>query len=218
MRKLILYTGLFFVLGIFLVACDGGSDATSNENNKKAEITENSTDEGSTPSEEGEDPYIEVDKGLLSVEVTLPPAMFEGEDIDEVIANAKEDGVGKVTKNEDGSLTYKMSKSVHKELMKEAEKGIHETIEELKSSEDFVSIEDITTNHSFSEFTLVVDQEAYENSFDGFAAFGLGVSGLYYQLFDGVDTEDYKVVVSIKNKETGEVFDTIVYPDALEEN
>lgn len=39
----------------------------------------------------------------------------------------------------------------------------------------------------------------------------------YYQLFDGVDPDDYEVVIAVINKDTGEVFDTIVYPDDLED-
>ena len=160
---------------------------------------------------------FEVDKGLLNVEVTIPPSLLEDQNIDEVIAEAKEAGVSEVTENDDGSLTYKMSKSVHSEMMKEIENGLKENIDELKNSEDYVSIEDVISNNSFSEFTMVVNQEEYENSFDGFAALGLGISGLYYQLFDGVDPDDYKVTIHLENAETGEVFDTIVYPDALEE-
>lgn len=175
-------------------------------------------DEGASEEEVGEEEQaIEVDKDLLSVEVTLPAVMFEEENVDDVISEAKADGVKEVTKNDDGSVTYKMSKSVHGEMMKEAEKAIKEYIEELKTSEDFTSIQDVIVDKSYSEFTMVVDQEAFENSLDGFAAFGLGLHGMYYQLFDGVGPDDYEVTIILENTDTGEVFDTIVYPNALEE-
>lgn len=45
------------------------------------------------------------------------------ESTDESIAKAEEEGL-KVTENEDGSLTYKMSKSKHKEMMNEIKKTI----------------------------------------------------------------------------------------------
>lgn len=143
--------------------------------------------------------------------------MFEGEDIDTVIADAKKEGIKEVTKNEDGSLTYKMSKAKHKEMMEELRKGILETVEETKNSEDYVSIKDVTYNDSFTEFTLLVNKSDYENSMDGFAAFGLGLSGMYYQLYNGVDPDKYKVTISLKDEATNEVFDEIVYPDDLEE-
>lgn len=62
-----------------------------------------------------------------------------------------------------------------------------------------------------------MEKEAFENSFDGFAALGLGMSGIYYQLFDGVDMDKNKVTIHLKDDSTGEVYDSIVYPDALEE-
>ncbi|SHR48487.1 Uncharacterised protein [Mycobacteroides abscessus subsp. abscessus] len=159
---------------------------------------------------------VEVDKGLLNVEVTLPASMFEGEDVDASIAEVEKEGV-KATKNEDGSVTYKMSKSKHKEMMKELETGIIESVADMKNNEDFVSIQEITYNKSFSEFTMVVDQATYENSMDSFVIFGLGLSGMYYQLFNGADSEDYQVKIMVKDQVTGEVFEEVVYPDALEE-
>ncbi len=166
--------------------------------------------------DEPEEQSIEVDKGIFSVEITLPASLFEGENIDEVIAEAKENGISEVKVNDDGSLTYKMPKSKHNEIMREMRDDLLEYIEETKNSEDYKSIKDINHNKAFSEFTLVVDQEAFENSFDGFAALGLGISALYYQLFDGVAPDNYKVTIFIENANTGEVFNTIVYPDDLE--
>lgn len=41
---------------------------------------------------------------LLYVEVTVPATLLEGEDIDSVIAQAKEDGIKDVKKNDDSSV------------------------------------------------------------------------------------------------------------------
>jgi hypothetical protein len=203
---------LFILLMTFLTAC------SSNEQENNASDGEKSAEQKEAQTkEETKEEKVEVDKGLLNVEITLPASMFEGQDIDTIIASAKGEGVAEVTKNEDGSLTYKMSKSKHKEMMKEFETSILETIEEMKTSGDYVSIKDITHNDSFSEFTMVVDKEEYENSMDGFAALGLGMSGMMYQLYNGVDTNNSKVTISMKDQATEEVFDEIVYPDALEE-
>ncbi|WP_210367741.1 hypothetical protein [Bacillus sp. REN3] len=161
---------------------------------------------------------MEVDKGLFNVEVTLPASLFEGEDIDKAIEEANTEGVKEVIKNDDGSVTCKMSKSEHKKMMNELETSIQESVEEMKTSGDFVSIKDITHNKSFSEFTLEVDKHAYENSMDGFAVFGLGISGAYYQLFNGAGKDDYKVTIFVKDQATGEEMDQIVFPDDMEEN
>lgn len=187
------------VLMIFLASC------SSNEEN-------NAKDREKTDEEQG----VNVDKGLLNVEITLPASMFEGEDIDTVIADAKKEDI-KVTKNEDGSLTYKMSKAQHKKMMNELETSIVESIEETKKSDDYVSIKDITYNNSFTEFTMVVDKKAFEDSMDGFAAFGLGMQGAFYQMYNGEDPDHYKVTVFMKDEATDEVFDKMVFPDDLEE-
>ncbi|MGE7662914.1 hypothetical protein ACQKL6_14595 [Peribacillus sp. NPDC097197] len=170
-------------------------------------------DNASKKDEEG---ALKVDKGLLNVEVTLPASFFEGEDIDSVIAEAKKDGVSKVTKNEDGSLMYKMPKSKHKEMMKDLEKNAEETMEEMKNGKDYPSIKEVSHNKAFSKFTLEVDKETYENGFDGFAAMGLGITGMYYQVFNGASPDEYKVTISVKDAATQKVFDEVVYPDDLE--
>jgi hypothetical protein len=61
-----------------------------------------------------------------------------------------------------------------------------------------------------------VDQKAFESGFAGFVELGLGVSAMYYQLFEGVKPDDFKVKIFLKNAATQEVFKTIVYPDAFE--
>ncbi|MDG5471372.1 DUF4352 domain-containing protein [Jeotgalibacillus sp. ET6] len=175
------------------------------------------TSKASAESEETEEQSVEVDKGLLNVELTIPASMFEGEDIDQVIAEAKEDGVKEATKNDDGSVTYKMSKSAHKEMMQEFAVSMKESLDEMVTSEDFVSIKAVDHNKSFDKFTLTVDQEAYENSFDGFGIFALGMSGMFYQVYDGKDMESAKVTISLVDEATQEEFDTLVYPDDMEE-
>jgi len=190
---------LLFVLllSVALVACSS-DDATKEK-----------TDEN--------DNSVEVDKGLLNVEVTLPASFFEGQDIDEVITQAKEEGVKEVIKNDDGSLTYKMAKTEHEKLMNEMEADIKGFIEEMETSEDYTSIEKVEHNKSFDEFTVTVNKEAFENGIDGFALLGLAIQSMYYQTFDGVSEKDYKTTIKMKDTETSEIFDTIVYPDALEE-
>ncbi|MEH7335097.1 hypothetical protein V7161_20940 [Neobacillus drentensis] len=194
------YTYILFVLMIaFVAGCS--SEKQANQNKEK----EDKTNE-----------QVDVDKGLLSVKLTLPASMFEGQDIDQVIADAKNEGI-EVTKNQDGSLTYKMSKAQHKKMMKEMKENIVKNVEETKNSKDYASIKDITYNDDISEFTVEVDKAAYENSMDGFVALGLGMSGMMYQLFNGVDPNHYKVTIYIKDQASQKVFDQIVYPDALKE-
>ena len=201
--KKILFAILISVLTV-LTACSASNDSNKEEqqDGKKTEETGGA---------------LAVDKGLLAVEVTIPSTFIEGEDIDNVVAKAKEDGIKDVTKNADGSVTYKMSKAQHKEMMKEMKTNVTTYVDELINDENFASIQDIKYNASLSEFTVVVDKAAYENSFDGFAALGLAMSGMYYQVFDGTSGDKLSVTMHTKDINTGEIFGTAVYPDALEE-
>jgi hypothetical protein len=174
-------------------------------------------DKNVTNEEQKEEKTVDVDKGLMNVEITLPASMFEGQDIDTVIADAKKGGVKEVTKNEDGSLTYKMSKAKHNEMMKELETSIVDSVEEMKTSGDYPSIKEITYNKSFTEFTVEVDKNAYENSMDGFATLGLGISGMMYQQYKGVDPNNNKVKIVVKDQATQEVIGDAVYPDDFDD-
>lgn len=201
MKKL---TYIFLLISvIFLTACSANESANS----------ENTAEQ---KQEQPKDSGVNVDKGLLNVEVTVPASFFEGADLDQVIADAKKEGAKEVTKNEDGSLTYKISKSDHNKMMDEMGTSITDSLEEMKTSGDYASIKDITHNKKFTEFTLVVDKAAFENSFDGFAVLGIGFQGALYQAFNGENADDYKVTVFVQDEATKEVFDEVIYPDAFE--
>jgi len=201
--KKMLFAILVSVLFI-LTAC-----SPSNDSNKEEKQAGEKTEETGGA--------LDVDKGILTVEVTIPATFMEGEDIDNVVAEAKKGGTKDVTKNEDGSVTYKMSKAEHKKMMKEMKTNVTTYVDEIVNDEDFASIQDIKHNESFSEFTVVVDKAAFENSFDGFATLGLAMSGMYYQAFDGTNADKLNVTVHSEDASTGEIFGTAVYPEALEE-
>ena len=198
----------FLLLTILTLAACSSKDETSDK-------ADNSKQEDNKTEETGG--AVGVDKGLLNVEVTVPASFLEGEDIDSVIAQAKEDGIKDVKKNDDGSVTYKMTKAQHKEMMQEMKASVTGYVDELINDEDFASIKDVEYNKDFSKFTVTVDKEAFENSFDGFAAMGLAMSGMFYQVYDGVDTEKLNVTIDTVDQSTGEVFGTVKYPEAFED-
>jgi hypothetical protein len=197
MKKLLI---IFFAISTtFLVAC--GEDGKNNEPTKTEETDAN----------------LEVDKGLLNVEVTLPSTLFENTPEEEIVSNAEKEGFKDVKVNENGSVTYKMSKLEHEKLMDDMDAELKATIEELSRSEDYPSIKEISHNSDYTEFDVTVSKEQYENSFDGFAILTLAISGMYYGAFDGRAGDDLRVIFNLIDDKTNEVFDTSVYPDDLEE-
>lgn len=163
-----------------------------------------------------EEQGLEVDKGILSVEITVPASMFEGEE-NEIINETEEDGI-EITLNDDGSVTYRMSKLKYNALMGELDASMIESIEEIENDDNFESIKKISYNNKFSKFTVEVDREIFENSFDGFVALGIGIISMYYQVFSGVNPEDYKTTIIFKDIDTGEELNSVVFPDDFEES
>lgn len=203
MKKMIFAVAALLVA---LAACGG-------EEQEKSRTA--SQEESGQAVKEEDNESIEVEKGLLNVEITIPASFVGEKDNDEFIEEAKDNGVKKVIQNDDGSLTLVMSKAAHKKMMKEMEENVIKAIEETKNSGDFPSVKDIKYNQSFTEFTLVVNKNAYENSLDGIAILGLSLAGGMYQVFDGVKEEDIKIVVHVEDEATGEIFHTATFPDMM---
>ncbi|WP_440896380.1 hypothetical protein ACS127_17945 [Amphibacillus sp. Q70] len=216
MKKKLLLISVLFTTFFLIVACGGDSTEDQSETPDQAEIEETADDSETT--NESDEENIEVDKGLLNVEVTIPASFLDDDsDIDEIKAEAEKMGVTEITTNDDGSLTYKMPKSVHKEWLKQTADEIDATIQELVSSDDFVSIRDVEVNNDYSKFNMVVDRETFEDSLDGFATVALGVSGTMYQYISGTNSDDYNVTIDVVDESSGEVIDSIVFPEVLED-
>lgn len=195
------------LMALMLSACSSDDAANKKEGNSdatKIETKENDRAAG-------------VDKGLLNVEVTIPKDFFEEDELEEVVANAEAEGIKDVKINDDGSVTYKMTKGQHKEMMKEMKANLIEYVDELITDETFSSIYDVTHNKDFSAYQIIVDKEVFENSFDGFAVLGLGMSGMLYQLYDGVNPEKLNVKIDTIDESSGELIGSMNYPEDLED-
>ncbi|RLJ86617.1 hypothetical protein [Planococcus citreus] len=211
------FAAIIAASGLALAACSSDSEPETEpveETGGAADtMTETQDTEEAESGEEGGG--VSVDEGLFDVEVTIPSSFFEGEDPEQVAANV--DNAEEATVNDDGSITYKMSKAQHEEMMEEVATSVEEATTTITESGDYPSIQAIESSDNYDHFTVQVDCEAYENSFDGFATMTLGVVGSLYQLFNGEDPDSYEVIIEMEDVETGEVFNTITYPEALEE-
>lgn len=189
---------------LLLVAC-------SNLNENK------SADEQDNTIKKDEESGIEVNKGLLNVEITLPEYFFEEDELAEIEAEMEETHHANVTQNGDGSITVKMSKNEHKQLMGKMQEEFILTINDIIADEAYESINDVTYNRDFSEIQIYVDRQEFENSLDGLALFSLGFTSLFYQVFDGKNLEEDKVVLTVIDAATNDEIESIIYPDVFEE-
>lgn len=156
---------------------------------------------------------IEVEENLLTVDITLPASLFEGEDMTtfDASAYANEQGFSSAKVNEDGSITVTMTKAKYNDLLAEMSASLDTAFAEFVGAESTPYIKGITHNDNFTEVTMKVDRAAYENAFD-FTPLAIGISVSVYQAF--VETE-YHVEITVVDAETGDTINTIIYPDAL---
>ena len=137
-------------------------------------------------------------------EITLPATFFEDETEESIKAEAEEKGFSECTVNEDGSVTYKMSKTMHKELLSEMRASLDESIDSLINGEEAVaSFIKIDHADDFSQFDIFVDPETY-TTWDGIYALVFYISGAYYQIFDGKDADTVDVLVNFIDNNTKE--------------
>lgn len=148
-------------------------------------------------------------------EVTLPATFFEEKTEEAIKADAEEKGFTACTVNEDGSVTYKMSKAKHKELLDETKASVNETIDSLLNGEESVaSFIRIDHADNFSRFDIFVDPKTY-TPWDSLHALVFYVAGVYYQVFDGKDAASVDVLVSFIDNSTKEVISSSSYQELL---
>ena len=158
----------------------------------------------STPDEsKNSSDSVKVDEGLLTVKITIPASFLDTDDTPESIQKeATEKGFKSCTINDDGSVTYEMTKSKRNDLLKEIKEELDANLEEVVNDED-CSIEKVDYNKNLTEFT------AYTNSnytaYDNLNALVFYMHGAIYQLYNGVKQDDIDIKVKFVDSETKEV-------------
>lgn len=209
-----------------VIAGCSGADAPSDDAAPAASTPASDTSDGGDDSggtSDGEPDLedvgeIEVDRGLLSVEITLP-ADFIGDDDPVAYTDgiASEIGIdwSDRTVNPDGSVTVKLSRAEHGRLMDELRAGFDEAL--LAMPDSYESVQSATANRDYDRFEVVVDRAAFESSFDGFVSLEILLYAGFYGIFNGDDPESARLEIEFIDAATGEVFDTRVAPDDFQD-
>lgn len=204
--KKILASLLPLTLLVGSVGCTSSMDTSAETSNKETATTdETNVEQENTESSE----FIEVDEGLLTVDLTIP-ASFLGfgseeeltqEDVDnDVERQGYLDGV----LNEDGSATYTMTKLKQRELLNEIKSDFDESIEE--SISEYPNVKSVTRNDDLSEITVSVTEEDFASSL---LAFGFAFYAGFYQSLDG---KEFKTDIVFEDAATGEELSRTSYP------
>lgn len=146
------------------------------------------------------------EKGLFNVELNIPKE-FAGENTqDELDAIAKEKGYKSITLNEDGSVTYVITKKQHKQMMEEMKKGLDSTLKEMVGSEDYPNFTDISANGDYTEFKVTTKSTELSLA-ESFSTLGFYMYGGMYNIFNGTPVGN--VEVTFINADSGEVIEQL---------
>ena len=149
---------------------------------------------------------VEVDKGLFDVEFTVPKDLVGDVTQEELEKKANEKGYKSITLNADGSATYKMTKSQHKEMMEETKKSLDDQLAEMAGpSSDYPNFVEIKANDDYTSFTIVTKADSVKMD-EAMSVLGLYMYGGMYNIFNGTPVEN--IHVEFINEATGQVIES----------
>lgn len=187
------------VCTLALSAC-GTPDAPADTSSET--VTSVIDEDAAEPDTVGE---VDVDKNLLTVELTIP-ADYMGETTQEDLsAIAKEKGYKSITLNNDGSATYVMSKTQHQEMMQELAININNGLSDMVASEDYPNFTEIVANDDFTEFKVTTTSTELGLN-ESLSVIAYYMYGGMYNVFNGTPTDN--VHVDFINADSGEIINS----------
>lgn len=150
-----------------------------------------------------------VDEKLLTVDINVPASMFDEENpaTDELTQEQIDNGFKSAKLNEDGSVTYTMSKSAFNDYKKEVKEQTENSLNTLNS--EYPCIDSVEFHDNFSEIKINVNKDEYEN---GMNFFCITVAGFSANIYQAYTNETVVSNISVIDKDTGEVIDSATYP------
>lgn len=206
MKKKLLTLILVGIMSISTIAC-GDSSNSESANQETVEDTDEPTEEPDA-SEESEDLSeldslgdIEVEKELFDVNITLPAEYVGDTTQEELDASAEEYGY-KIVLNEDGSATYTMTKSQHKQFLADYKETLNSALQEMVGSEDYPNVTAISANDNFTEFTVTTTSTELDLN-ESFSVMAFYMYGGIYNIFTGESVDN--IHVDFVNADSGEI-------------
>lgn len=181
-------------LALCLTACGGGAASSAAAGSDAAAST--------SASEDG----LNVEKNLFSVTLTYPASMVdEGTTQDSLNDEIKGiDGIKSATLNEDGSVTYIMTKAYHKQIVDDMAQTIDESMAEMVGSEDYPNFTNVEANEDYTVFTVTTKSKALSLD-ESLSLLQFYTEGAFYSVVSGNDADS--IHVDFVNADTGEVID-----------
>lgn len=223
MKKKIITATLICSMLISITACGGSannsdtkSEPTTPEATADPTSAEKSEAEQSDQDSEGATSDldalgdVEVEKELFDVTLTIPVEYVGEASQEDLNAQASEIGY-KVVLNDDGSATYTMTKSQHKEMLSAFQEEINSALAEMVGSEDYPNITEVTANDDFTSFTVTTTSTELGMN-ESFSVMAFYMYGGMYGIFSGENVDN--VHVDFVNAESGEIISSSDSKDA----
>ena len=183
---------LVIFLATVLIACSGKSVEEGETSTKEEVITQADSDQLEDELDQIE-AIGDVDKGLFNVVLTIPSNYYDGTDTQEKFNSlAKELGYKSITLNEDGSATYTMTKTQHKEVIDDIKTAIDKSLKNMITSEKYPNIISISANKDYTEFNVVAKNVEFDitESFSIYAFY----CGRLFNDYSGTQVDNIKVI------------------------
>lgn len=181
-------------LALCLTACGGGAASSAAVVSDAAAST--------SASEDG----LNVEKNIFSVTLTYPASMVDEGTTQDSLNNEISgiDGIKSATLNEDGSVTYIMTKAYHKQIMDDMAQTIDESMAEMVSSEDYPNFTKVEANEDYTVFTVTTKSKALSLD-ESLSLLQFYTEGAFYNVVSGNDADS--INVDFVNADTGEIID-----------
>ncbi len=140
-----------------------------------------------------------------NIELTIPSDFVDATTQKELDNIVKEKNFISATLNSDGSATYIITKSKHKELMEEIVKEINYSLNEMIGSEECPNITDIKTNSDFTNFTLTTTSTELSLQ-ETLSVMIFYTYGGMYNVFNGTPVDN--VHIDFINEDSGDIIDS----------
>lgn len=201
MRHRMIALSLVLLLFISLAGCG------ASESQPSATTQATTTAPASTEGTSGMDALeaigeMEVDQNLFTVEITVPADFIdEGTTQESLDAQVSASGYVSATLNDDGSVTYVMTKAAHNEMMNGIRDTLQQSLSEMVGSEEFPSFTKVEANDDFTQFTIETTSTEL-GLVESFSVLGFYMFGGMYHAFNGTQVDD--IAVTFVNADTGE--------------
>lgn len=154
-------------------------------------------------------------KNIFDVTITVPADYVGDVTQEELDAKAKESDIHSITLNEDGSATYVMSKSQHKQMMKDLADSCNASLSDMIGSDDYPNITDIKANSDFTNFTVTTTSTDLDLA-ESMSIIVFYMYGGMYAIFNGSDVGN--IHVDFVNADSGEIINSADSSDMAADN